>query len=426
MEWMDALRPVDGGPDEDLEPASFPETVADARAVIGDAATAWAVQQAKRICEVRVSSGRPEDRWQAGGVDRRSCEAALLAVLVVLRTGQLRTQALAEEVEAVRAAVRRGVRVEAAIGTIWFSHTAAQNALFEVLNQQLPPGELVDQLRVLSDRMFVFVDELTRSATALYERERAAWENRLTEMQRRDVQHILEHGTAPEGSEQLLGIRLAGYHLAAVVRPADQVPQSDWDGGVVRYASAVASTARAASSLVLGWPDGSTVVVWSFSTLHEDPVAVVTDRVPHPAHSVVALGPVGAHVAGLQSSLHGARQAAQVAAHQREAGVWSYDDVALQALLLADPQAAGRFVRHMLKGLTGTDPKSETLRETLWAYLRHGRSRLATAEELHVAPNTVAYRVHQADERLARAPSADPTALIVALCLARDFPALLG
>jgi DNA-binding PucR family transcriptional regulator len=66
------------------------------------------------------------------------------------------------------------------------------------------------------------------------------------------------------------------------------------------------------------------------------------------------------------------------------------------------------------------------LRETLWAYLRHGRSRLAASEELHIAPNTVAYRVHQADERLARAAAHDTTAMVVALSLASDFPALLA
>jgi len=43
----------------------------------------------------------------------------------------------------------------------------------------------------------------------------------------------------------------------------------------------------------------------------------------------------------------------------------------------------------VLKGLTDGDAKSAMLRETLWAYLRHGRSRLAAAEELHIAPNTL-------------------------------------
>jgi len=52
--------------------------------------------------------------------------------------------------------------------------------------------------------------------------------------------------------------------------------------------------------------------------------------------------------------------------------------------------------------------------------------RRARAGELHVAPNTVACRVNQAEARLTRPTLNDPTATIVALSLATDFPALLG
>lgn len=421
--WMSALRPDKDATADHLEPVSFPETVARARAVLGDEATAWGIQRAKQICDAYAASAGADPTVAAGGPDRVACEAALLTVLVSLRTGRA-DAAPPEGFEGVRRAVRRGAKIETAMRVVWFSHTATQMALLEVLSREVSPERLIDELRVVSEGLLAFVDGLVRELATTYDQERAAWHGRLAAMRRQTIDHIIERGTAPDGSEQLLGIRLGGHHLAAVIRSVDTAPPTGWDSSVMRYIAAVTTTVEAANSLVLDQPDGSTAI-WSFPTVPADAVAAAR-RVPHPPRSVVALGPVGQHVAGLQTSLLGALQAALVGRQHQSEGTWAYDDVGLQALLLADPKAAGRYVRHVLEGLTGGDAKSAMLRETLCAYLRHGRSRLAAADELHVAPNTVAYRVHQADERLERPALKDPTAMIVALKLARDFPALLG
>ncbi|WP_327343186.1 helix-turn-helix domain-containing protein [Streptomyces europaeiscabiei] len=422
--WMSALRPSQDATTDAIEPVSFPETVARGRAVLGDEATAWAIQRAKQICDAYEASAGADPTITAGGPDRVACEAALLTVLVNLRTGRADTTPPPEGFDGVRRAVRQGTRIETAMRVVWFSHTATQLALLEVLSREVPAERLIDELRMVSEGLLEFVDGLVRELVTTYDRERAAWHGRLATMRRQAVDHIVEHGTAPDGSEQLLGIRLGGHHLAVVIRSVDPAPPTGWDSGVMRYVAAVTATIEAANSLVLDQPDGSTAI-WSFPAVPRDPVAAVS-RVPHPPRSIVALGPLGRNVAGLRSSLLGALQTALVGRRHQSEGTWTYDDVGLQALLLADPEAAARYVRHVLKGLTGGDAKSAMLRETLWAYLRHGRSRLAAADELHVAPNTVAYRVHQADERLERPALDDPTAMVVALSLARDFPALLG
>jgi PucR C-terminal helix-turn-helix domain/GGDEF-like domain len=421
---MDLLAPSEGGPDGDLEPVSFPQCLANAREVLGEPAIAWAVQQAKWI--VDTATERVDGAGTSLDVDRRSCETALLAALVTLRTGQVRMDILSEAVEVVRGAVRRGVRLEVTMRAIWIGHTSAQTALFEVLYRHLPADRLVDELRTVSDGMLSFVDRLTSGVTTLYERERAAWEDRLTTTRRQALKHVLERGTAPEGGEELLGIRLSGHHLAGVVRPVAHGAASDWDSGVARFAAQVATVTGASGSLVLPWPDDVTVVVWSFATVPEDPLTAIRNRVPRPDRAIVALGAVCTGVAGLQQSLRGAWQASRVADHARTDGVWAYDEVGLQALLLADPEAAACFVQHVLRGLAETDAKSQVLRETLWAYLRHGRSRQAASQQLHVAPNTVAYRVAQAEQRLSKTALADPAAVVAAISLARDFPQLLG
>lgn len=424
LSWIDTLRPADDAAEADLEPVSFARTLAEAKAVLGEVTTAWVVQRAKRITDEYVQT-LPDEGRRPDVVDRRSCEASLLNVMAWLRSGRPLTDEIDEVVEGTRSAVRRGVRLDTSMRAIWFAHTAAQAALFEVIYRQVPPDELVGELRVVSDRMLSFVDGFTRAVVQIYDQERVSWEDRLTTSRRQALVHVLERGTAPADGEHLLGIRLTGFHLAAVVRLLTDDPAVHQQGDVTRYAAAVAGTVPAASSLVLPWPDGSTLMVWSFPALHSDPVEAILTHIPHPEHTAVALGPVGQDVRGLRDSILGARQAARLADSRSVAGTWAYDHVAHQALLLADVDAAGRFVRHVLAGLTAPDAKSAVLRETLCAYLRHGRSRLVAAQELHVAPNTVAYRVRQAEERLERPLPDDTTALVVALGLAHDVPALL-
>ena len=92
------------------------------------------------------------------------------------------------------------------------------------------------------------------------------------------------------------------------------------------------------------------------------------------------------------------------------------------ALLASDEQAARRFVRDELRGMTTGDAKSADLRETLRLFLRAGNSRLIAARELNLAANTVAYRVARASELLGRPAVERPTETILALELAEHFP----
>ncbi|WP_228001436.1 helix-turn-helix domain-containing protein [Nocardia australiensis] len=81
---------------------------------------------------------------------------------------------------------------------------------------------------------------------------------------------------------------------------------------------------------------------------------------------------------------------------RRRGAVTAHEDVALEVLLLADPEAATRFVERVLGPLAAEDTRMADLRSTLRRYLDmdHGLARVAAAE--HISKNTVTYRVHQA------------------------------
>jgi hypothetical protein len=98
-----------------------------------------------------------------------------------------------------------------------------------------------------------------------------------------------------------------------------------------------------------------------------------------------------------------------------------HTDVALEILLLRDPDGAERFVRAELGPLAEDTAEAARLRETLEASFRLG-SHVATAEHLQLHEHTVRNRLHRAEEHLGRPLPERRTELQVALRLQRLLP----
>jgi DNA-binding PucR family transcriptional regulator len=94
--------------------------------------------------------------------------------------------------------------------------------------------------------------------------------------------------------------------------------------------------------------------------------------------------------------------AALAIAERHDEPVTRYADVELACLaagILCD-DARAAFVRRELGGLVAADGATRRLRETLRVYLKQGGDAAATGELLNLHPNTVRYRVRQAEQRL--------------------------
>ena len=74
-----------------------------------------------------------------------------------------------------------------------------------------------------------------------------------------------------------------------------------------------------------------------------------------------------------------------------------FPSVSLLATLSQDSSRVGRFVARELGELAADDPNTRELRRTLRAYLETHNAQ-ATASQLVVARNTVAYRLRRAEE----------------------------
>jgi hypothetical protein len=98
--------------------------------------------------------------------------------------------------------------------------------------------------------------------------------------------------------------------------------------------------------------------------------------------------------------------------------VLSHPDVALEILLLRDPDRARAFVDAELGPLAEDTPEAARLRETLDASFRLG-SHVGAAEHLQLHEHTVRNRLHRAEQHLGRPLTERRTELQVALRLQR-------
>ncbi|MEC3853897.1 PucR family transcriptional regulator [Paenarthrobacter ureafaciens] len=425
MTWLEGLRPRES--EHGHAPASAPQVIAQARGQIGESATAWAAEAAAEIVE-RVG----EEFSMAGapgmitGSERESCEACLLTTLIGLHSGTPAAEITAPESaqKNVRLSVRQGVPIGTVLRTVWACHTRVQDALLSVLEREVGPCRLVTEVRDLNAALFSYVSSYVRDLMAGYEDELSLWHGRLPAERLRIMTALLEGGDPPVDAEQVLGLRLGKHHLIGVAWPSTSGHLPDRETALNRYGATTGRLLGADGTLTLQH-EGTTRFWWTFSSKPPGNVASIVHDAPRPPWMKLALGTVRPGLAGLRGSYFDSLQAAAIGRLASDGTFWSYEETGLLALLIADREAAGRFVRTELAGLLGQDPKTADIRETLRHYLLSGSSRVAAAQALHLATNTVAYRVKRAAQQLDRPAGERTMQTLMALELVHIFPQLL-
>ncbi|WP_309231317.1 helix-turn-helix domain-containing protein [Nocardia sp. SYP-A9097] len=140
----------------------------------------------------------------------------------------------------------------------------------------------------------------------------------------------------------------------------------------------------------------------------------------------VALGVPGHGLGGFRRGHIEAEHARRVAAliGARADTATRYRDIAVAALCTADRVHARDFVTRVLGPLAAPDESTFRLAMTLAVYLEENRSRRRAADRLMVHPNTVSYRVQQAEAILGRTADTDILELQVALAILPAMPGL--
>jgi hypothetical protein len=348
-------------------------------------------------------------------------------------------------------------------GLLQRAYRTAQGAFAGMVLERLREStddadHLAAAMKYFNAWIFAWIEALEQQLTGVYMSEREQWVRGAAAMRAAEVRALLG-GASVDAADvsRRLGYELERWHVGFVVW-SETDEEGPGGGGALfgemeRVAAAVAESLGARSALTVA--QGRHLACWAgrHEPQHLDDLRVPAGVRPSgrhptkrtnarrgapggvrglgaPAHESanarlgglsVAAGTPAYGVDGFALS-HGEALAARRAAQLRgdaDGAVVAYPSVALEALMVDDPEAARRFAERELGPLAARDDATVRLASTLAVFLDEGASFVGAARRLGVHTNTVTYRVHRAEDLLGHKVSERQLELRVALRLAR-------
>ena len=284
------------------------------------------------------------------------------------------------------------------------------------------PDHLADAMAFFNTWIFAWIETIERQLTDAYMAEREQWVRGAAAVRAAEVRAILKGAPVDAAAvSQRLGYELDRFHVGYVVW-SESV--EDRPGGaealfgeMEQVAAAVAESLGARSALTVA--QGRHLACWAG---RREPQHLGDLRVPRGAGKglSVAAGTPAHGVDGFVLSHREALLARRVANLRGDRPArTTYPEVALEALMVDDAEAARRFSERELGPLAARDDSTLRLAATLAVFLEEGASFVRASRRLGVHTNTVTYRVRRAEELLGHPVTERQLELRVALRLAR-------
>ncbi|MEU0227250.1 helix-turn-helix domain-containing protein [Streptomyces sp. NPDC006284] len=394
--WLCRLSPP--GSHTAGPPASCEDTLTEAIECLGPQPVAWAVAQGQALART-ITREVPE---LGGGPDpfetlRMGTESAVLSALLLLARVPGGAAVPDEALLGGREFARRRVGLGSVLRGIRLGHASLSRAVMDACRDLVPDADQADEFRRLSDTLFGFIDEFSSRMTDEYLAEHDRWVTSGAAAREEAVRVILKGDPVKEEAvTRILGYRLEARHLAVI---AWRDTHLGLPGTELQQAAADFLADHGCQPHLL-IPVGRTGL-WAWgNTTAECPVTCAETGSTSPTGIHIACGTVREGLEGFRQSHHEAEQVARlIRMNPRKGGAAvHYRDVDVTALLSDDLAAAQRFVHDELGPLAVDTPHGEQLRTTLRQYLLCERSLTTAAARLHVARNTVTYRVKRAQE----------------------------
>jgi hypothetical protein len=301
------------------------------------------------------------------------------------------------------------------------------------------PDLLTDAMAFFNAWLFAWIEAIERQLTEFHIAEREQWVRGAAAMRAAEVRALLAGAREdPAAVSRRLGYELDRFHVGFVVW-SESAEDAPGDAGALfgemeRVAAAVAESLGGAAPLTVA--QGRHLACWTGA---REPQYLGALEVPRSggtktggagttdamaagggAGISVAAGTAARGVEGFVLSHRDALAARRVARLRDGAPSPAlYPDLALEALLIDDVEAAGRFVARELGPLAAPDEATVRLATTLAVFLEEGASFVGAARRLGVHANTVTYRVHRAEELRGRPVADRQLELRLALRLSR-------
>jgi DNA-binding PucR family transcriptional regulator len=271
----------------------------------------------------------------------------------------------------------------------------------------LEPAQQVPTITELVNRSAVVIDVVADQLILAYEQEHDRWVSRRSGLQQRWATELLAGVPINvQRAEKVLGYRLEGAHIAAVVWVDTAVSTREVVALFDQVCSLVAEQLGAAGRSLMVPTDEREARLWFSPASARNDRASDLSRVRTAFESAgirarLAFGRLEEGLSGFRASLKQAERAKAVALAgegRRRGRVVFYYEVAPVALMASDVDQLRRFVSDVLGDLGVDDERNGWLRETLREFLARNRSYVATADAMILHRNTIQYRVAQAME----------------------------
>ncbi len=341
---------------------------------------------------------------QAFAETRDSCQANIEQITRLIADGGDPAASVVPEPAQryVRSMVRRRVPLAVLLRSYRLGHRFLYVAVSDVLRRRLDdPVELASALDGVSRFLFDYIDVVSGYLAEHYETEQERWVRSAAAVRAETAADVLSGATLDaDVASRRLGYALGGHHVGLVVEGDLEIEET---GRLEAAAMSVAVALGGGDPLLI--PSGASVLwAWCRTTAPPDDVALRALESHQPPDGVrIAIGRPGAGIEGFRVTHEEALHAARICARFGASGpsrTTTYESIELVSLLAEDRDRALRFVRHQLGPLAAPDEQAAGLRETVLAYLRHGRSPSLAAEALHMHKNTVSLRVKRAEALL--------------------------
>ncbi|AEF40837.1 PucR family transcriptional regulator [Hoyosella subflava] len=332
--------------------------------------------------------------------------------------------------EYARRLAQRDVSADALIRAYRIGHQTVLNVVMEEIRGcDFDSPLILDVIERITALTFRYIDWISQQLIRVYQDERDRWQASRNSLRSSRVRELLAGGDTDTDADldvltSAISYPLRRVHLAIVVWCHDQQGGGELTA-IERFVhklheSGVAgpeSPLFVAADRLTGWV-WVPVTAAARATVQQ----AVRDAVDAtPQAPFVAIGQPLHGLDGFRRS-HQQAQLARTVAHatgQQEQRVTDASEcgVLLSGLLAENADATRSWVGEVLGPLASPTESDERLRETLRAFLRADSGYKSAAEELHMHPNTVRYRVRRALERRGREISDDRLDVEVALLL---------
>lgn len=315
------------------------------------------------------------------------------------------------------------------------SYRLAQDTIWEWLFGHITRSasdatEQAAALRLATGWLFAYIDSALARTEQIYEGEREAWLRSAAAARTSAIDDVVsERERDAQRAAKKLRYDLSRNHIGVAVWLAS-APE-DGDAQQILAAACGLLSSAVSAETTLTQPVGPlSMSGWLSRRDPFDPAsleaAAVLRSAGLPAGVRLAFGEPAWGLKGFRRSYLEAGQARRVAALSRSRGavLTRYRDVAVAALASVDHGQAAAFVARVLGPLADDDESTYRVAMTLAVYLQENRSPARAAQRLTVHPNTVSYRVNQAESILGRSVDSDAFEVSVALALLPLLPGL--